>query len=330
VRVLKREQFAPQNVQDAALLPRVGRFYPKGILKDIPGIFSANREPFRCLQLNNGHITVDLGHPLADKNLSLTVTIGNVSKKTKERGGVSVDWSATISRGVGMQAPWRNTSTDFLDDAAFERPDESADEIFYQRPRLVDHLDATALDMVRQIYRRFIVEDMHILDLMSSWKSHVPSDIRLKQVTGIGLNQRELAMNRSLSEYQIQDLNKEPVLKEPSNHYDAVISTVSVEYLIRPEKIFSEVARVLRPGGYFIITFSNRCFPPKAINIWSRLYEFERMGLVLNYFHGSHRFADLHTYSVRGLPRPKQDKYFGRLLHSDPIYAIWGRRNTVI
>jgi len=111
-----------------------------------------------------------------------------------------------------------------------------------------------------------------------------------------------------------------------SNTFDAVVNTASVEYLTDPLAVFSEVSRVLRPDGYFIVTFSNRWFPTKAITVWRELHEFERMGLVLEYFLRAGGFKDLQTYSIRGLPRPHDDKYFPELMFSDPVYAVWGRK----
>jgi SAM-dependent methyltransferase len=99
-----------------------------------------------------------------------------------------------------------------------------------------------------------------------------------------------------------------------------------VEYLTRPFDVFAEAARVLKPGGVFAATFSNRWFPPKVIRVWPVLHEFERMGLVLEYFLNSGKYNQLQTYSLRGLPRPANDKYAAQLPYSDPVYAVWGRK----
>lgn len=80
-----------------------------------------------------------------------------------------------------------------------------------------------------------------------------------------------------------------------------VICSVSVEYLVRPLEVFAEVGRVLKPGGRFIITFSDRWFPSKVIQLWTELHPFERMALVLEYFRRSGQFSDLATESRRGL-----------------------------
>ena len=169
---------------------------------------------------------------------------------------------------------------------------------------------------------------MQVLDLMSSWQSHIPGRHRLKRLVGLGLNQRELDRNHQLTESIVQDLNVEPKLPFPDDTFDVVLCTVSVEYLIDPLAVFDEVARVLKSGGYMVVTFSNRWFSTKAILLWKELHEFERMGLVLEYFMQTGAFDDLHTYSMRGLPRPHDDKYFPEIFYSDPLYVIWGRKQS--
>jgi SAM-dependent methyltransferase len=168
---------------------------------------------------------------------------------------------------------------------------------------------------------------MDVLDLMSSWQSHLPQRLRFNRLAGLGLNERELKKNSHLSEHVVQDLNLSPGLPFESDSFDAVVCMVSVEYLINPLAVFEEVARVLRNDGYLIVTFSNRWFPTKAIRIWKELHEFERMGMVLEYFIRSGGFMNLQTYSFRGLPRPLDDKYFPDLLYADPVYAIWGQKS---
>ena len=108
--------------------------------------------------------------------------------------------------------------------------------------------------------------------------------------------------------------------------FDAAVCTVSVEYLTRPLEVFQEVARVLKPGAPFVLTFSNRYFPPKVIRVWEDCHPFERMGLVLEYFQRAGGFTDLATFSLVGLPRPADDKYADRMAYSDPVYAVWGTK----
>jgi SAM-dependent methyltransferase len=323
---VKNDQFDRRLTVVTSAGPGVGRFYPRGMLKNIAGVFSANVQPFRFVDKNNGHMTVDFNHPLADKELMLTAIVGKVETKEIERGGSSVDWMEVLTSGPGMQSRWRGQQTDFFSAEAFRRDDEADDSLFYSKPRYVQHIDGTAIEMVRNTYGRFLKDDMEILDLMSSWQSHLPENLRFKDVTGLGLNQNELKRNSRLNRHVIQDLNQNPVLPFESDTFDAVVCTVSVEYLVNPLAVFKEVSRVLRADGFFIVTFSNRWFPTKAIRIWKELHEFERLGMVLEFFIRSEGFKNLQTYSFRGLPRPRNDKYFPELRYSDPVYAIWGQK----
>lgn len=325
---VKRDQFDQELAAKAIATPGVGRFYPKGMLKDVTGVFSANIQPCRCVAINNGNMTVDLNHPLSGKDLALSAVVGKVEAKSIERGGSSVDWIELLTSGPGMQARWQDSQSDFFSPGAFSRDDETPDTLFYGKPRYVQHIDTTAIEMVKSTYERFLKDDMQVLDLMSSWQSHLPENLNLKRVVGLGLNENELRKNSRLTETVIQDLNLNARLPFDSNSFDAAICSLSVEYLVDPLAVFAEVTRILRPDGYFILTFSNRWFPTKAITIWKELHEFERMGLVLEYLIRSGGFENLQTYSIRGLPRPHDDKYFPDIWYSDPIYAVWGQKKT--
>jgi SAM-dependent methyltransferase len=165
---------------------------------------------------------------------------------------------------------------------------------------------------------------MRVLDLMSSWVSHLPDPIDL-HVTGLGLNAAELAQNPRLAERTVHDLNENPALPYPDAHFDAVVCTASVEYLVRPLEVFRAVRRVLRPGAPLVLTFSERWFPPKAIQLWPAIHPFERVGLVLRYFRAAGGFGVLGSETARGWPRPEDDKYAGQFPDADPLYAVWGR-----
>jgi len=326
---IRNSQFNRHFNRKIVTEPQLGRFYPKGMLKGISGIFKANTQPFRCVGLSNGRLTVDLNHPLAGKELILSVVIGKIRSKLNERGGTSINWLEALSSGPGMQARWKEQQTDYFSDGAFHREDERPDAIFYLNPRLVQHIDETAREMVRNTYARFLADGMRVLDMMSSWQSHMPARLHLDRLVGLGLNREELEKNSQLSEFVVHDLNADPTLPFEANTFDAVVNTASVEYLTHPLAVFGEVNRILRPEGHFIVTFSNRWFPSKAIKIWRELHEFERMGLVLEYFLRAGAFKDLQTYSIRGLPRPHDDKYYPELMFSDPVYAVWGRKQAL-
>ena len=312
-----------------AMKPQAGRFYPKGRLSGLAGVFPQNMQPFRCIGINNGHMEVDLSHPLAAHPLTLSMTVGQISAKANERGGSSVDWVSLLTDGPGMQARWQDRPTDFFSGRPFSRRDDQPDDRFYANPRLVHHADQTARDMIADVYKRFVKDGMAVLDLMSSWTSHLPEDVVPESVSGLGLNRTELEQNPRLKEIRVHDLNTQPVLPYEDQSFDVAICSLSVEYLTDPLAVFREVGRVLKPGGVFVVTFSNRWFPPKVIAIWEQIHEFERTGLVLEYFLRSGTFDNLGTYSMRGLPRPRNDKYAGELALSDPVYAVWGTRSDL-
>jgi len=327
--VLSNEFEINQCQFDRKLLPlqnkklHFGRFYPKGILKSIPNVFSSNRQPFRCVKVNNGRIGVDFNHPLSQNDIKLDISVHDVSNKKSEFGGECLDWIEIITDGPGMQARWRGKPTDFLSNGAFLRENEGDDIFFYEEPRLVTHVDETASSVIQEIYGKSLTNGMKVLDLMSGWKSHISKNVQLKSLVGLGLNKKEMESNDQLTGYIIHNLNKYSWLPFNDNEFDAVICTVSVEYMKSPLEVFQDVARILKPGGYFIVTFSNRWFPPKVIQIWTELHEFERVGLVLEYFLQS-CYSNLKTYSMRGLPRPQNDKYYIKSMMSDPVYAVWG------
>ena len=141
------------------------------------------------------------------------------------------------------------------------------------------------------------------------------------------MNAEELQANHSATAQVVQDLNRENTLPFDDASLDAVVCTASVEYLVQPRRVFAEVLRVLRPGGVFVSTFSNRWFPGKAIQVWGELHEFERVGLVTQWLQQA-GFDKLHTFSSRGWPRPEGDPHSGNVAKSDPVYAVWGLKST--
>jgi SAM-dependent methyltransferase len=305
--------------------PRAGRFYPKGILTGMADIFRANIEPFRCVESLDSSIRVSFNHPLASVPIDLKATILNIHAKPVDRGGTCYDWLEVASTGPGMQSRADGEPTDFFSDHPFDREDEQSDPLFYAGPRFVNHLDERAISVITGLYARLLRPGMRVLDLMSSWTSHLP-DVSFTEVVGLGMNREELEANKRLDRFVVQDLNQVTALPCESGSLDAVICTASIEYLVRPFEVFSEISRILKPGGLVVMTFSNRWFPPKAIRIWKELHEFERIGLALEYAIRAGSFENLHSFSMRGLPRPETDKYFGQQRFSDPVCAVWGQK----
>lgn len=313
----------PLRMSGQHILP--GRFYPQGMLTGIPGIFKGNMNPFRIVEKGGGFVVADLNHPMAGVPLQVNMHLLGLTRISAERGGGCMDWLEQALSGPGMQSRVGSRPTPFLYDGALKRKDETSDNVFYQADRLVGHIDRNAHRNVRDIYGQYIKTGDRILDLMAGWESHLPEDVNELQVHGLGMNQNELRQNPQLTDFSIQDLNEVQTLTFPDNAFDAVLCSLSVEYLTDPLPVFREISRVLKPGGRLVVTFSNRWFPEKAIRIWRELHEFERMGLVLEYFLSCGKFESLETISVRGYPRPSDDKYAGELKTSDPVFAVSGK-----
>ncbi|WP_218014089.1 class I SAM-dependent methyltransferase [Rubellimicrobium roseum] len=173
--------------------------------------------------------------------------------------------------------------TDPLPPAAFAKEDAGDDTLFYRPARLVTHIDEPAVAALSAHYARRLRPGDRVLDLMSSWVSHLPPDLPLSEVVGHGMNATELAANPRLTRWWVQDLNRDAALPLPDASLDAVLCCVGVQYLQRPFAVFAEVRRVLAPGGRVIVSFSNRCFPTKAVAAWRSLDMAGRAALVRLY-----------------------------------------------
>jgi hypothetical protein len=302
-----------------------GRYYPKGYFWKPLSSFSTDQTPVKLVEMNNASLIIDTNHPLAGYPLQVEALVEQTFTRAAQRGGSLNDIAEIITaRGPGMQAATDETRYCFSE-TPLKREDEGDDRLYYQSARLVHHLDASARSQVSSYYGRILKNGTRILDLMSSWESHLPDSLESCHVEGLGLNTQELEANERLSGYLVHDLNKEPRLPMAENSFDAVICTVSIEYLCRPLEVLSELARILVPGGMLALTISERWFPGKQVGNWADLHPFERQGLVLGYLVDRGTFTDLHTESVRGYSRPPGDRHADTMAHSDPLYFIRAR-----
>ena len=197
---------------------------------------------------------------------------------------------------------------------AFEKADPSPDTAFYVQPRFVAHIDEGAIAAVTGVYREVLPKGGAVLDMMSSWISHFPDDVEYV-ATGHGMNAAELRANARLSRFFVQNLNADPVLPLADEAFDAATVCVSVQYLQQPVTVFREVARVLRAGAPFVVSFSNRCFPTKAVAIWQALSGGEQQELVAAYMDAA---------GFSGIEGRTFAPGFG-----DPLWVVIGRKGTM-
>lgn len=196
----------------------------------------------------------------------------------------------------------------------FAREDSEDDARFYDFPRLVTHIDDAAIAALTEYYRRTIPSNADVLDLMSSWVSHLPGDLPLGRVAGLGMNAEELAANPRLTDRLVHNLNRDAKLPFDDASFDAVLIAVSIQYLTQPVEVLAEIARVLKPGAPCIVSFSNRCFPTKAVLVWRAYDDRQHVGLVALYFKSAGGFTEPEFIDLS--PSPE----------SDPLWVVQAQR----
>ena len=202
--------------------------------------------------------------------------------------------------------------TDSLPAQLFTRLDEAPDADFYQAPRFVNHIDDATIAALTEFYREFVPAGSRVLDLMSSWVSHLPTDYDYARVAALGMNEAELAANPQATEHCVHDLNADPELPFPPASFDRVVLAVSVQYLIKPVEVMTSAHAALCPGGAICIAMSHRLFPTKAIAAFHRMSPAQRVQLVATYL----ELAGFE--SVEFVDRSPEE--------ADPLWLVLGRR----
>ena len=198
---------------------------------------------------------------------------------------------------------------------AYTRDDETPDGRFYDIPRKVVHIDDAAIAALGRLYAELLPTDGRILDLMSSWRSHLPAGFRTREVVGLGMNAEEMADNPQLASHVVHDVNRLSRLPFADAEFDGAMCAVSIQYVLHPVLLLREVRRVLRPGAPFVVSFSNRCFPTKAVAVWLDTTDEQHVALVRSYFHAAGGFSDIQD----------AERTAGR---GDPLYAVWARASS--
>ena len=204
--------------------------------------------------------------------------------------------------------------TELFPPAAYERDDESPDARFYSVPRKVVHIDDGAITALGRVYERVLPARGRLLDLMSSWRSHLPYGLEA-EVVGLGLNAEEMADNPQLARHVVHDVNDETApLPFEDETFDGAMCAVSIQYVTRPVRVFREVRRILKVGAPFVVSFSNRCFPTKAVAVWLNTTDAHHVELVQAYFEAGGGWAK--PVAENRSPGPD----------GDPLFTVWARR----
>ncbi|MDZ4766797.1 MAG: methyltransferase domain-containing protein [Chloroflexota bacterium] len=201
--------------------------------------------------------------------------------------------------------------------AYFDKQDPSDDSLFYTSPRKVVHIDDGAIRALSEQFAVLLPTGGIYLDLMSSWRSHLPPSLKPARVIGLGMNADEMRDNPALGKFVVHNLNRNPILPFDAAAFDAAFCTVSVQYLQHPIDVFRDVGRVCKSGAPFVVSFSNRCFPTKAVAIWGSTSDNQHLALVARYFEDAGNWIDVQTWS-----KPRGGR------GGDPLFIVSGKRKA--
>ncbi len=310
--------------------PMAGRFYPRGMLDGVEDCFKMDNRPFRILEKNDNTLKVDLNHPLGMFPIKLSATITDVFDANQQNGGRCNEIAETITtNGPGFQTLAKDTPFDFTQGMPFIRKIEDDDAVFYESIDSTQPVvDQVAIEQLNQFYNDRIKDNTQILDLMAGPNSYLPETLKQVDVTGLSIKESDLQSNPALNQYTLHDLNQQPELPYKNEQFDVVVCAFSVEYMTQPIQVFKEVAKILKPGGSFIISFTERFYEKKVIALWDDLHIFERMGIVLEYFRQSGEYGELYSESTRGLIRHEDDPFVNKTVHSCPMYMVTAKKKA--
>ncbi len=201
--------------------------------------------------------------------------------------------------------------------------DSSDDQSFYNHPRYVYHISESFRNRLTDIYSEYLYDHHVILDLMSSWVSHLPNNISYKKVIGHGMNDSELSSNKRLNSFWVQDLNKSQNLPIEDSSIDVGLIVAGWQYLQYPEKVSLELSRIIKANSLLIISFTNRAFWTKSPKIWSDSSEEKRVNYVKSVlFSTGWRVEKIYN------EKTYDKKFFGFYTsESDPFYSIIARND---
>lgn len=288
---------------------------------------SRHRHHSSALQTGGHFRTAAAKHVVGQHNRRVTLTTLLGSTVLAMGFGTSAMAASTSSATVETILQNPNFPETFpFGPEEFQRYDETPDTSFYSQPRFVTHIDDGAIAALTKYYSQVLppsgTEDAAILDMCSSWVSHYPKGYKLGRVSGTGMSEAELQRNPVLTDFSVRDLNKEPKLPYEDNSFDVITNVVSVDYLNRPLEIFQEMHRVLKPGGLAVMSFSNRCFPTKAIAVWTQTGDVDHAWIIGSYFH----------YSVPEgwtAPQAKDISPAGGIFsRGDPMYVAYAHKKA--
>lgn len=327
---MKRNQFQPRLQKDTTITPAIGRFYPASWFSGFSQLHADINKTGRVITIDNQHLSVDFNHPLAGKDIDITLRIESIQPSDSNDGRPPEDILALLSDdGPGMQNRISGQETEFWQNNPFHRLDEAPDGEFFNQPSFQPFWDKTALLQVSRFYHQQVTTHSRLLDLMAGVHSPLAeADVLAHSVCCAGLNQLELDHNPICDQSQVLDVNRITHLPYTDASFDAVLIHAAFEYVVDPGQLLAEIQRILRPEGQLIISYTDRFVVEKAVRCWSMTHAFERMGLLLAYLRNCHGLGQFQSQSWRGRHRPSDDALAKQLKLSDPVFIISAKKSA--
>jgi len=251
------------------------------------------------------------------------------------QGSAMLPLEGEIENAFPLDSDWMDSDNPFssLSSSDFNRLDTKPDSIFYAEPRIVEHVDSNAVQiMTDYIENSALNKNDSVLDLCTSWTSHISpatvQTLQLERVSGLGMNADEMSQNSILNDFVVMDLNNSTATQKiklpyPDKSFNVVLCQLSIDYLIRPFEVMEDVWRVLKPGGKIVILFSNRLFLEKAVGIWTGKDDIDHAYTVGGYL----RFCESNFINIRAKDlSTRRKKGKESVIVGDPMYVVTAMR----
>ena len=309
---------------------RLGRYYPRSILNNSGMTLPKGYAYGRIMQISGENLVIDFNHPLAGKDVLLTLQVQSIYPNDKDLKPPKQDLKTVIwGKGIGMQDSLTHPHKDLLDDQAFRRIDENDDALYFAEPDLKPFWDTNALRVISNLYDRLIPHQAHILDLMAGVHSPIEDCVnKPARLTCAGLNPVELQHNPVCDEKQVLNVNRIISLPYHSHQFDTVLIHAAIEYVTQPELLIREIHRILKPSGLLIISFTNRYVENKAIQAWRDALPYERFRHIITYLSANDLFNQIEAFSWLGLRYAENMKPPHSMSDYEPIGLVVGKTSS--
>jgi SAM-dependent methyltransferase len=108
---------------------------------------------------------------------------------------------------------------------------------------------------------------MSILEFGAAEESYLPNNVKFERHVGVGLNEKLMNENPSLTSRLVVDLNKVVEDEDVDSNelrllgaepFDAIIMANTADFLTHPREVYKTAWRLLKPGGIMMVAFTSK------------------------------------------------------------------------